>query len=475
MKKCIPFLASFFFSLHFFAQTVTVSEPLTVRNETNYDVIGNLFGNILIFRNEESDFKVQAFDEHLQMTWEKELDTDKKKADLLGVVSTLTDFTFFYHFRHKGEIIAKAQKYDAGANMIDSAEVKNFGRLFYTPNFNVIRSDDKSKTLIYYFEDGKKIISYCFDNEKMKLLWEKTLIPDDIIINRDFAQLLLDNDGNMHLILEKNNRKFKQEEHHFEIFEYGERNDFNLHRYTIHMQEKLTYDSFFEFDNLNERLLAGGLFYHENRIYAEGYFYLNILTTNPDEHLLKFQSFEDDFVATLREKQGVKNKGIPEAEVREIVLRRDGGMILIGELSREIERNRSATAGYYGRSGALSMVDYYHDDLFVISIHPTGEEHWKNILHKKQYSQDDDAMYSSYFLLKTPTALRMIFNDEIKMENTVSEYVLTGNGEFDRNAVMSTESQRLRLRFRDAVQVAANEMLVPSENRSQLKLVRVTY
>ncbi|MCB0626438.1 MAG: hypothetical protein KDC43_21590, partial [Saprospiraceae bacterium] len=92
-----------------------------------------------------------------------------------------------------------------------------------------------------------------------------------------------------------------------------------------------------------------------------------------------------------------------------------------------------------------------------------------------QYSQDDDAAYSSYFLLKTPYNLRLLFNDEIKYENTVSEYVIQGNGHFDRNAVMSTENQKLRLRFTDAIQVASNALIVPSERRNRLKLVKVTY
>ena len=48
-------------------------------------------------------------------------------------------------------------------------------------------------------------------------------------------------------------------------------------------------------------------------------------------------------------------------------------------------------------------------------MHPDGSNHWEKVLHKKQYSQDDDAAYSSYFLLKTPTALRVIFNDEAKV------------------------------------------------------------
>ncbi len=84
-------------------------------------------------------------------------------------------------------------------------------------------------------------------------------------------------------------------------------------------------------------------------------------------------------------------------------------------------------------------------------------------------------MYSSFFILKTPSSIRLLFSDEIKYENTVSEYVLKGNGEYDRNSVMSTENQQLRLRFRDAMQTASDELIVPSERRNRLKLVRVKY
>ncbi|MBI5914634.1 MAG: hypothetical protein HY842_04600, partial [Bacteroidetes bacterium] len=152
----------------------------------------------------------------------------------------------------------------------------------------------------------------------------------------------------------------------------------------------------------------------------------------------------------------------------------DGGIILVGELNKEFQRGTASTS-YYSRSGFRPIIDYYYDDVFLISIHPGGDVHWKKILHKKQYSQDDEAMYSSFFLAKTPAALRVIFNDEIKHENTVSEYIVKGNGEYDHNAVMSTQRQELQLRFRDAVQVAANEFVVPSERRSRLKLVRVAY
>jgi hypothetical protein len=48
-------------------------------------------------------------------------------------------------------------------------------------------------------------------------------------------------------------------------------------------------------------------------------------------------------------------------------------------------------------------------------------------------------------------------------------------GDFDRNSLLNTINQSLRLRFRDAVQLNANECLVPSEFRGRLKLVLLRF
>lgn len=462
------------FTNSLFAQTVTVSEAMTIRNDAAYDLLGSVKGNILLFRDRITEFKVQCFDEDLNQSWEKDIELDKRKPQIVGILPTQDDFTVLYQFKRKGDNILKAHKYDAGANLMDSVTVKDFGDLFYTPNFEVIRSEDKSKVLVYYFENLNEFHVTVFDIEKMEFSWESDFVPQDIIYGRDFRQMLVGNDGTMQLILERKNRKIKQDEHHFQILSYGPETNFNTVSYTVEMHEQLTYDVFFSYDNLNKHLVAGGLYSLENLGRAEGSFYLNINPKKPDDLVLEFHPFDDEFVATLLEKSKNKNKGVPEVSVQEIVLRRDGGILLIGELNKTFERRNGASSSYYGRSGP-NIMDYYYDDIFAISVHPTGEIHWKNVMHKKQFSQDDGAIYSSYFLVKTPTALRVLFNDEIKYENTVSEYVIKGNGAFDRNSVMSTENQQLRLRFRDAVQTGIDEIIIPSERRTRLKLVKVVF
>ena len=337
-------------------------------------------------------------------------------------------------------------------------------------------SEDINILVIYRILRQKEIHAMAVNLRERRVLWETLFAPEDMVLQRDYSYFLVDNSGNLFFILEKENRKAKAILHYLEFYEFGPRTDTTLHRFLVPLEGRMTYDVKFSFDNLNERLIGGGLYSEDNLQRTEGTYFLSIPPRTPDKYLLAFDPFEDQFVAAFLGKDfSSKNKGISETDVQEIVHRQDGGILLIAERNRALERRTGMARTSYDRLTGRFIVDYYYDDLFVASIHPNGKTHWRNILHKRQYSQDDDAAYSSYFLLKTPYNLRLLFNDEIKYENTVSEYVIQGNGHFDRNAVMSTENQKLRLRFTDAIQVASNALIVPSERRNRLKLVKVTY
>jgi hypothetical protein len=276
----------------------------------------------------------------------------------------------------------------------------------------------------------------------------------------------------MHLIIEKDNYRSRRKEHFYQVHSYyGESDEYVT--FDTDFQGMLTYDAYFTYDDLNQTLVASGFYSEKNLGMATGFFYLNVDPRRPENKTLKFQKFEQETLMGILGKRGKRAKGLQEISVQEIVLRRDGGAILIGERNRMFERG--GTSRTYIDGVNRFMVDYYFDDLLIASIHPSGEVHWKTILHKKQYSQDDNGIYSSYFLFKTPSNLRFLFNDEIKYENTVSEYILNGFGNYDRNSLLSTANLDLRLRFRDALQTASNALIVPSERRNRLKLVKMEF
>ncbi|MBK8879713.1 MAG: hypothetical protein IPN74_14610 [Haliscomenobacter sp.] len=455
------------------AQKVTISDELPMRTDLSYDIIGELKGKVLLFRNEVNKFGIQAFDENMRSSWEKEIELDKKLINLIGITSTSDSFTLFYYFRERGSTILKAATFDASANLRDSITLTDLGFLFVTPEFEFIVSEDESKVMIYYPDRDDIFRVLVFDNQTMKLLWEKSFKDDDYNETEDVVHMMVDNRGGMHAVIEKDHFHSRQERHRYEVFRYSGIQGTEITQFAVPLKGMITFDVQFDIDNKNNRLTGGGFYYEKNPERAEGAFVL-FIPEDPNGAVLKFKAFDDDFVDRLAGKEQRNNRGLEEIEVRDLVLRNDGGLLIIGEENKNYYRrmttaNRSMVYDNMSRS----VVDYFYEDLFILAFYPDGNLHWNTILHKKQYSQDDEGVFSSYFLFKTPAFLRLIFNDEIKFENTVSEYVLRGTGQFDRNSILSTENLQLRLRFREGVQTSPERILVPSERRGRLRIARI--
>ncbi len=454
------------------AQKLVLSEELPLRTDVSYDIIGELKGRVLIFRNRIDKFEVQAFDDQMRSTWSKPVELEKRSPAVVGINTVKDSFSIIYSCKEKGSTFIRADLFDASANKKKTLMVKDYGYMFFTPRFSIVRSEDRTKVLIYYVE--KDIFSaVCFDNVTMKVLWDSSFPLDSYLLTDDVSHVQLSNEGRMYSILEKDNYATRKEKHRLILFTYGGEKDL-LTSFIVPMQDRLTYGVSFQFDNLNQRLTAGGLYFERNSERAEGFFYLSIPRDNPDAYVLAFNVFDDKFVSDLEGKEIRQNRGIGEVDVRNVILRRDGGLILIGEENLNSVRTISSFSRFpMDNLAARSSVDYYYNDVFVIAINPNGEPHWKDVLYKKQFSQDDSAVFSSYFVVKTARNLRLLFNDEIKQENTVSEYVLKGDGKFNRNSMLSTEHLKLHLRFRDAVQISADKIIVPSERRGQLRIAKI--
>lgn len=473
-KSVLHFLLLLVAPVWLSSQTVTVSDQIVLKDEAYYELMPDGRGNVLLFLDQHSKVEVWGYDTELRQRWKKELDLDKKRPRVVQTVSMGGDFCVFYEFKYKMQPVLKVHRYSPGANLMDSVTISIFDKLFYSPNYQIVVSEDKQMALIFFIEDMDKFNVFAFSMMEMKLLWKSQFELDNFLFERDFVQMLTDNNGNMYLVLDRNNRKSKADEHHFEILMQGPLTAGQIERHLVSMGNYLTFDVLWSFDNLNNNLVAAGLYSVDNSMRAEGYFFFRTKADDFAGQQLKFYEFEEDFVKVLleSEKEQLKHKSISEVVVQDIVHRRDGGIILIAELYKRFQRGVTSNS-YYARTGLRPTIDYYYDDVFMISIHPNGEVHWKTILHKKQYSQDDDGIYSSYFLAKTPAALRLVFNDEVKTENTVSEYIVRADGSFEHDSVMNTERKDLGLLFRYGVQISADAFIVPSERRQRLKLVKV--
>jgi hypothetical protein len=470
IMKILYFLVFSLLSIFLRGQTITISEQIQLRNDLSYEIIGQFKDRTLLFRNKGTSFEVEAFNDQLKKIWNRTIELEKRQTQVLSIHSTPNDFVVLYHFKNKAGSVLRADRFDPTATLTDTATIKFFPNLFFSLDLQVVQSLNKKIFLFYTIERQSEFRFFAYNIETNEILWEQIITPRDFAANRDFYQPIIDNSGQLYFIIGKDNFRSRKENHHYEILQYSWTTN-QLIRTAVPMLGLMSYAIVFRIDEVNQKLGGAGFFSDSSPGKSQGYFFLNIPLNAPENYTSHFAAFTPEFKFNL---VGT-DEGIFDVVLADLVYRQDGGAILIGERRKEVERRISSPGRFGVNNFNRFIIDYYLEDLFLFSINPDGSPHWEGIFPKKQYSQDDGAIYSSYFLYKSPSKLRLLFNDDIKFENTVSEYVINGYGDFDRNSILSTEKLNLRLRFKDAVQLSGDRIIVPSERRNELKLVRMNY
>ncbi|MEP6795238.1 MAG: hypothetical protein ABJB16_12990 [Saprospiraceae bacterium] len=453
-----------------FGQSITISEELALRNDYDYTILGWVSGDLLLFRDRGHQFFIQAFDEELHLKWEREIVLSPHRADIIGVVSHPDRINIIYGIRDKGDYYIRHSSFDHSITLVDTMTLGIVENIFITPRVQMVSSEDENKVVVYR-EDGEGLHLISYDLNTRSVLWQNTLKLPGGGFQRDYRSIEVSNSGEFYLTIEPD--KFLQKVQSLDVFSSLPGAEEFVHE-TINMGEQQVYDYYTQFDNLHHDLVITGLYSDRNVARAQGFYFVRYQPgIDQTVHLLPF---DESLLSEVNGKEVAISKGLSDFNVQKVALREDGGVVVIAELNKEFSRRSSLPIrrdnGTFGRGG---WVDYYYEDLILFAINPDGTPHWKKVLRKRQYSQDDDAIYSSFFLFKTPARLRFLFNDEIKQENTVGGYEVTGTGYVERKTVFNTDYQRLKLRFKDGIQVAYNECIVPSERNNRLNLVRIQY
>ena len=457
------------------AQSVTVSKEMPLKSDLSYDLLGLVGDNILLYRDRGNHrYKVEVFDKEMAFVKDRDIEFEKKKVDVHGIVARDSSFNMIYSYKDDGEIIYKVRKY--GGNMIlqDSTELFRLPKTFKKKRYLLETSENKKFSILFNFEDNKRMDFYLIRHDSLDILHRKTFEVEDFDLRDRFKKVILTDRSEILILLEKKNSRFSKSENHLGLFILDRGVGY---RYTqVNSFDRVVSDMDMAFDNINRRVCIVGLWHDKNKDSAKGYFYLNKpFITLRDEEDISLENFVPEFLAEANSKEIGKSAELKGFVLNQITLRRDGGFIFFAESQREYTRRTNYQSTYGRGEGMSGWMDHFYEDVVAIAVHPEGKEHWRRVLFKKQFSQDDYAIFSSYFLMKTPSRLKLVFNDEIKNNNTVSEYILDPIGSFNRNSLLSTDYQNLKIRFADAIQISSNEFIAPSEKNRKLSLVKIAY
>lgn len=297
-------------------------------------------------------------------------------------------------------------------------------------SFSYIISRNKSKILIYYALPYEKKTSdnvgmAVFDTD-FNMLWEKIAdLPyeEELFDVTDFD---ITDKGEVYMLSKlykdkaKNTRKGKPN-YDFLVLNYT-RSSTKAREFNVQIEGKYLTDMSITVNENNDIICAG--FYSENGTYSvEGSYFLKINGKTKSIETRNFEKFGIDFItqnltekqekkAKKRESKGKSNE-LYRYDLDKIILKEDGGAILVGEQYFVREHTTTVSNGNGGVS-TRTTYHYYYNDIIVINFDAKGEMIWTEKIAKRQHTVNDNGYYSSYVLSVVDDRLFFIFNDHPK-------------------------------------------------------------
>jgi hypothetical protein len=459
-----------------FGQRVTVSNEISVRSNISYDILPNIGDRVIFYHDQGEKQKFEIYTDNLQYINTVDLEFEKKTILPLGVNSYDDRVHFYYSYRDTGNVHIKVRTYDKTMKCIDTTTLLVRQKTNDEGNPRYAISDDKSQVLIF-IPMGKVIYLMQLDNKSHRINYQQLVAAVNVDFKDDFQKLFLSNQGQVAILLHKHSIwALKDDEDHLLLTVMGVE---QVYITALRPNSGKYNDIHIGWDNLKQSMVLGAFVYDVQENDIIGYSAINIPIKPIDDILeLPVVFFNSEWMASDTGRKVGKVRELNNCELRDIIPRVDGGVVLVTEIVKKFTRrgnNFPSQGNYFDRMNGRGLVDFYHEDVIFFVNNADGSRHWDQLLFKKQFSQDDDGIYSSYFLLKTAGRLKLIYNDEIKNSNTVSEYTIDPLGHYERRSVLSTEYQNLKLRCRDAIQIGPKSFIVPSEKNWRINIVKVDY
>ncbi len=453
-----------------YSQKIAISPELDTKNDYFFDLLGKVGENILAFRQKNKKYILNIYDANLRRETQKTISIENKNTKIIGICQKKNDFTVFYTHKNKGNQIIKAAKFDQTGKKIDSVKVYQQKYFFSSKPYLFTYSEDKNRVLIYKIVGSKEMEFVEFDNKAFKRVYHKKAKFKDINLNYHFRKTVVSNDGNIYVLFEKKSSLFNKSSHKIVIESFYPAS--KKRKKTEKILKINTGNIELKYDNKNNILNIAGIVTKFYETKATGYYAYrfdgNMVFKN---HILRY--FEKDVLYSYYKLEHKKiKKNIRNLYIKDILLRNDGGIILVLEVKELVKRRIGRGFGIQERMD-YNDIDYYYGNIILISIHEDGSKYWSKLFPKSQTSSNDYGIYSSFFLFKTPSMIRLVFNDEIKNQNQIIMFSVNPIGKAQRKSIFATDMYKLNLTFDRAIQISGKSFVVPSYKKDKLKLVLI--
>ncbi len=471
-----------------------------------YEIIGKTTEGILVWKSGPRYNLVESYDpDNLNLKWAREFELINRKGRVLETILVDDDIYVFYVNKVKRDYTLYMAKVSSKLKRLGPEVVLDtYKRKFGSYGFKYEMKFDKSRSRFLIIKETLR--ASLQTNLSIELIWADVLMKKNanykVEIESDWRYddcLLLD-DGTIFIVKKKNKKTLLSQESMFHELTVEKYNPFtrSSKKVTLHSGDTYLFNDFdFDWDYINKELVVTG-FYSENQATkVDGYFFVKPDFTKAKEIVKEseyseretfedtvkqkpvYYGFEQDFVRKVGNKNFLKSAVYLEyIEIRKLILRSDGGVLLVGEAHNSNSSQSPYPPSYDNRFASRRelLLEHYYDDVLLFSINPDGSVLWSEILKKKQYSENDQGYFSSFGYVNTGNKIHLIFNESVSKDNMLNDFIINTKGEYKIKSVMDPEEFKLNTAPRYSKQISPSEVIVPSINyRNEFLIIKLEY
>ncbi|UEG50277.1 hypothetical protein LK994_02160 [Ferruginibacter lapsinanis] len=475
------------------AQRILYTEPLAVDNrDMDFEIIGKVKSNILIFKNIRFKYAISVYDDSMKLIEKKPLDFIEGKTFNVDFI-TYPDFLYLiYQYQKKRVVYCKAVKLDAAGNMLDkpvTLDTTEIGFLGDNKIYSVINSENKQYISIFKIQNKNEKLNFAtllFDNQLQKISKDNYTLP--YIERRDvYNNFSLDNEGNF--VFTKSSTIGNTEVlANLQILVKPPIKD-TLLWHKIQLNDLFLDEVKLKIDNANKRYLLNSFYYKQKRGNVVGLF--SAIWDRPADSVVVNSYLPlDDTIRSLAKKDASVKAAFNNYFIKNIIVRKDGGYILIAEdyYTQTLNTNPwnrwdnlySPYANYYRyynyydpfyRSfysfNNTPNTKFIYNNIIAISFDKHSAMEWCRIISKEQFAEENDN-YLSFINFNTGGQIHFLYNLVERKRQLLSDYSIAADGTTKRNPVFRTLDEGYEFMPQFSKQVSSRQLILPCTYRGNL-------
>lgn len=468
---------------------------------TNFEIIGKMNGNFLIFKNNNSKNDICIYDSMMRLQQRVPLTFMPDRYINVDFVAYPEFSYLFYEYQKKSIVHIAVVKLDDRGQAIGppvELDTTQVGLASNNKIYTTVISEDKQRIMIFKInsKDTRNFLftSFLYD-ASLKLVDRHRIYLPMEERNELFTDFFLDNEGQM--IFGKYLRSGSNDYvSRVSVVTKGPLSDsFSIR--DLGSGDRLLDEIKMKVNNNNNTYIISGFYYKQRRGNIEGLYTVVWDKATNARVEEKTTVFADELRALAKSTDATIKTAFNDFYIKHIITKRDGGYLVVSEslytTSRGAMYNRwdnpygyspyynpyspyGPYGGYgpYGRYPGGYGTRYHAENLMVLSYDKESNLQWSNVIPKSQFD-DDTENQISHELINTGGELHFLFNLYERKTNLLNDQSISPEGRVTRYPTLHNLDRGYEFMPRYGKQVSSWEAIIPCLYRNYLCFAKVDF